>query len=378
MAIESRLNSINFAGLDGFPYFRGQVTTDAAWRQHSEKWGYRVKVRIFGVHPSTDEVPDSDLPWATVIVSCNFGSGKAFAGTSLNLQGGETVVGFFADNDKQQPIIFGCYQTEAEHEGVIAYPENADGSTMFYEMESSRELVFGENNLPANHHDPYKHSGVLKRDNKIAYDNKDSHQSIIDGKNEIVRRAKKCKGDGFGNEIQRALASFVEVAGSFQNYQETYIDPVMDEMRDIQKLVGETAQIISDSYAQVIRLSRSFLYAKIAELSEDTMGFLQLDSLLKDIEVKKAKDSIYCLLEKIIKSLKNVIKDFLTGLLGKLVQAPLCAAEQFLAGLNSRMFNEIESAIGNAMSALSGILGPTIGNFMGFMDKAMNLSLIHI
>jgi len=100
------------------------------------------------------------------------------------------------------------------------------------------------------------------------------------------------------------------------------------------------------------------------------MGFLQLDSLLKDIAVKKAVDSIYCLIEKIIKSLQNVIKDFLIGLIGKLVQAPLCAAEQFLGGLNSRMFNEIESAIGDAMSTLSGILGP-IGNFMGFIEKAM-------
>ena len=375
MAVETRLNSINFAGLDGFPYFRGQVTTDAAWRQHSKKYGYRVKVRIFGVHPPTDEVPDSELPWAPVIVSCNFGSGKAFAGTSLNLQGGETVIGFFADNDKQQPVIFGCYQSEAFHDNIIAYPENADGSTMFYEMEASSELVFGENNMPANHEDPKKLNGIPDNNNNLP-NGKTTKQKIIDEENLIVRRAQKCKGDGFGNEIQRALASFVEVGGKFENYQDAYIDPVMDEMRDVQKLVGETAQVISDSYAQVIRLSRSFLFAKIAELSEDTMGFLQLDSLLKDIEVKKAKDSIYCLLEKIIKSLKNVIKDFLTGLLGKLVQAPLCAAEQFLAGLNSRMFNEIESAIGNAMSALSGILGPTIGNFMGFMDKAMNYAQI--
>ena len=85
MAVESRLNSINFAGSDGFPWFKGQVTTDAAWRQHSEKYGYRVKVRIFHVHPPSEIVPDSDLPWAHVLVSCNFGAGKAFAGTSLNL-----------------------------------------------------------------------------------------------------------------------------------------------------------------------------------------------------------------------------------------------------------------------------------------------------
>ena len=376
MAVETRLNSINFAGLDGFPYFRGQVTTDAAWRQHSVKYGYRVKVRIFGVHPPSDEVPDSELPWAPVIVSCNFGSGKAFAGTSLNLQGGETVIGFFADNDKQQPVIFGCYQSEAFHDNIIAYPENADGSTMFYEMEASSELVFGENNMPANHEDPKKLNGIPDRNNHLP-NGKTTKQRIIDEENLIVRKAQKCKGgSGFGNDIRRALASFVEVAGKFESYQDAYIDPVMDEMRDIQKLVGETAQVISDSYSQVIRLSRSFLFAKIAELSEDMMGFMQLDSLLKDISVKKAKDSIYCLLENVIKSLKNTIKNFLTGLLGKLVQAPLCAAEQFLAGLNSRMFNEIEYAIGDAMSSLSGLLGPTIGNFMGFMDKAMGYGQI--
>ena len=376
MAVETRLNSINFAGLDGFPYFRGQVTTDAAWRQHSTKYGYRVKVRIFGVHPPTDEVPDSELPWAPVIVSCNFGSGKAFAGTSLNLQGGDTVIGFFADNDKQQPVIFGCYQSEAFHDNIIAYPENADGSTMFYEMEASSELVFGENNMPANHEDPKKLNGIPDNNNNLP-NGKTTKQKIIDEENLIVRKAQKCKGgSGFGNDIRRALASFVEVAGKFESYQDAYIDPVMDEMRDIQKLVGETAQVISDSYSQVIRLSRSFLFAKIAELSEDMMGFMQLDSLLKDISVKKAKDSIYCLLENVIKSLKNTIKNFLTGLLGKLVQAPLCAAEQFLAGLNSRMFNEIEYAIGDAMSSLSGLLGPTIGNFMGFMDKAMGYGQI--
>ncbi len=370
------LNSINFAGSDGFPWFKAQVTTDAAWRQHSEKYGYRVKARIFHVHPPSDIVPDSELPWAHVLVSCQFGAGKAFSGTSLDLQGGEIVVGFFADNDKQQPVILGCYQTEDSVKNTEPYLLAANGSSNFYEVQPNKNLVLSEINMPIGGGNPNESNGVPKRNNTTS-GGKSTKQKIIDEENLIVRKAQKCKaGKGFGNDIQRALKSFVEVAGKFQNYQETYIDPVMDEMRDIQKLVGETAQVISDSYAQVIRLSRSYLYDKIADLSEDMMGFLQLDSLLKDIEIKKAKDSIYCLLEKIIKGLKNVIKDFLTGLLGKLVQAPICAAEQFLAGLNSRMFNEIEYAIGGAMSTLTGILGPTIGNFMGFMEKAMGYAQI--
>ena len=39
------------------------------------------------------------------------------------------------------------------------------------------------------------------------------------------------------------------------------------------------------------------------------------------------------------------------------------------------MFNQIEEAIGDAMSTLSGILGP-IGSFMGYIEKAMGYAQI--
>ena len=375
MTIESRLNSINFAGSDGFPYFRGQVTTDAAWRQHHEVYGYRVKVRIYGVHPPSSVVPDKDLPWAPVIVSAQFGAGKANAGTSLGLQGGETVLGFFADNDKQQPIILGCYQSTAIHENVLAYTPTDDLSSEFYEVKAKPDLVWGAGNRSVNHNNPGDINGVMKRNN-ITPNNKNTEQNIIDNENLIVDIAQKCKqGEGFGNKIGRALESFIEVTSKLEEFQDTYIDPVLDEMKDVQKLVSDTAELISGAYATVIRLARKFLFSKIYELAETLMGFLQLDSLLKDIAVKKAVDSIYCAIEKIIKALQSVIKDFLIGLIGKIVQAPICAAEQFLGGLNTRMFNQIEEAIGDAMSTLTGILGP-IGNFMGYLEKAMGYAQI--
>ena len=362
-------NNINFSGDDGFPYFRGQVTTDAAWREHHKEYGYRVKVRIYGVHPPSNIVPDSELPWATVGVSPQFGSGKAMCGTSLMLQGGETVIGFFEDTDKQQPVIFMCYQSDVKHQNVLAYNTDPDGSSEFYEVEAKSNLVWGEGNRSVNHSDPKKTNGVPGI-GKISTGSITA-QKIIDNENFVAKRAQVCKGgEGFMNELSRSLASFIEVTGKLEKFQDTYIDPVMDEIRDVQKLVGETAQLISGAYAQVIRLARKFLFSKIYELAETLMGFLQLDSLLKDIAVKKATDQIYCVIEKIIKSLQNVIKDFLIGLIGKIVQAPVCAAEQFLGGLNSRMFNEIETAIGDAMSEISGILGP-IGNFMGYIEKAM-------
>ena len=367
MALESRLNKIHFAGHDGTMTFVGQVTTDAAWREHHKDYGYRVKVRIYGKHPPSNVLPDEKLPWAHVSVPCTFGAGQSHAGTSLCLQGGETVHGYFADGeDGQIPIILGAFETEFSIKNEIPYLVASNDSSQFYELFAKKNLEWSA--LNDNGGDPGADNGI----NIAKFDKK---QNILDEEKIILKKAQKCKTGGFLSEVSRSLASFIEVTNGLSKLEDTYIDPIMDEIRDVQELVRTTSQVISGAYSQVIRLARKYLFDKIYKLVEQLMGFLQLDSLLKDIAVKKAVDQIYCVIENIIKSLQKVLEDFLTGLIGKLVQAPLCAAEQFLAGLNTKLFNDIESKIGDALSSISGILGP-IGSFMGFLDKAMNYAQI--
>ena len=93
--LEQRLSKIDFLGEDGLHWFIGQVTVDANWREFSEKYGYRAKVRILGHHPASDEVKDEELPWAHFLVPPNLGAGKNFGGSSFALQGGETCIGFW-------------------------------------------------------------------------------------------------------------------------------------------------------------------------------------------------------------------------------------------------------------------------------------------
>ena len=367
MALESRLNKVHFAGQDGTMTFVGQVTTDAAWREHHKDYGYRVKVRIYGKHPPSNVLPDEKLPWAHVSVPCTFGAGQSHAGTSLCLQGGETVHGYFADGeDGQIPIILGAFQTEFSIQNEIPYLVASNDSSQFYELFAKKNLEWSA--LNDNGGDPGADNGI----NIAKFDKK---QNILDEEKITLKKAQKCKTGGFLSEVSRSLASFIEVTNGLSKLEDTYIDPIMDEIRDVQELVRTTSQVISGAYSQVIRLARKYLFDKIYKLVEQLMGFLQLDSLLKDIAVKKAVDQIYCVIENIIKSLQKVLEDFLIGLIGKLVQAPLCAAEQFLAGLNTKLFNDIESKIGDALSSISGILGP-IGSFMGFLDKAMNYAQI--
>ena len=369
----------DFAGEDGLKWFWGHVTTDAAWREHHKEYGYRVKVRIIGKHPAEggeDGVADKDLPWAIVTMNPVFGSGKDHSGVSLNLRGGELVWGFYADEDQQVPVIVVSNYTGSNLVNYASYLDNNNSSYEFVQPYSNPNLIWSLVNQPIGDGDPASTNGLHDENNQ--FNKKDTKQVDVDEQQEVVRRPEKCKDDkSFMSQLSRSLASFIEVAEGLEKFEETYIDPVMDEIRDVQKLVSDTAEIIAGAYAQVIRLARKFLFAKIYDLVEQLMGFLQLDSLLKDIAVKKAVDQINCVLEKIIKALQKVIEDFLIGLIGKIIQAPLCAAEQFLGGLNTKMFNEIESAIGDAMDTLSGVLGP-VGSFMGYLEKAMGYAQIGI
>jgi hypothetical protein len=69
----------------------------------------RVRVRIFGIHPTenNEKVSDGDLPWALVLYPTT-GSQTSGGNLSHNLVNGSWVVGMFADGvDSQQPIILG-------------------------------------------------------------------------------------------------------------------------------------------------------------------------------------------------------------------------------------------------------------------------------
>jgi len=68
----------------------------------------RVKVRIIGVHnPSTNEVPEKDLPWAQVLIPTTEG-GSSGIGKIPQLTKGAFVFGIFLDGTASQiPLVLG-------------------------------------------------------------------------------------------------------------------------------------------------------------------------------------------------------------------------------------------------------------------------------
>ncbi len=99
----SSLFPIHQIGSDGFNWWIGQIEQN---HKKDPKSSGRCKVRIVGLHPqSCDAVHDDDLPWATTVMPVSTPHGSW--GVSSGLKSGHWVVGFFLDNDKQQPVIIG-------------------------------------------------------------------------------------------------------------------------------------------------------------------------------------------------------------------------------------------------------------------------------
>ena len=113
----------------GFNWWIGQVADDSYWRdnvspakltdkQSVPGWGYRYKVRIFGLHDAGEGgIESKDLPWANIMYGVTDGAYTGNAGSTPKIQQGNMVYGFFLDGPEQdQPIIMGVMGNNAQTE----------------------------------------------------------------------------------------------------------------------------------------------------------------------------------------------------------------------------------------------------------------------
>ena len=104
----------------GFNWWIGQVADDSYWRENINPgkfedkdsihgWGYRYKVRIFGLHDwGENSIPSENLPWANIMYPVTAGGYQQNSGQTPMIRQGNIVFGFFLDGSEQdQPVIMG-------------------------------------------------------------------------------------------------------------------------------------------------------------------------------------------------------------------------------------------------------------------------------
>ena len=369
----------NIIGRDGFVWWIGRVAAASAWKKQNNtlavdsKKQQRVKVRIIGYHPWEEtEMPENDLPWAEVMQDAQVGSGQGGMGETMSLQGGETAVGFFLDGeDGQQPVIMGLLNRNQETESSKGSDENItpDMSGGFEtwtnktqeQSITARDTNFTKknpNSIITKNNDVTKAEGAAER----LYDT----DEVIDS---------TC-GDDAISRIGQFLKDFISVTDNLTKVGEKYIDPMLEEFVDVQKKVKVFAKKILTVIKSILNNIRKGIMGKINIIFGKFLAKLKKFNpfaFLTDPIAKMAKTNIlkilWCNFEKIIGGFYNFLLGMLNQLIGRVIGGPICAIEQFISGLLSKLMNMLEGLLKPLLAGLNWLMGG-FASVAGVLKKA--------
>ena len=361
--ITEQLLKSNFSGKDGFSWWIGRVAHPSYWKMQNlasaaaGSASHRVKVRIIGYHPWDDTLPESDLPWANVMMDPVTGSGQGSMGDTLNLVGGETAIGFFSDGEEaQQPVIIGLLHRSPEATNSIKESEiESSGSNQFKPFtgypgknpaptkktpEIIKDPVIVENS-------PKKvESGKVEKSNL-----RESSNVLHDKDGKLIASAaaaaferdntkeqdkpSTCEDNVVG-DISQALTDFVAFAAVLESFQGNFIDPLTNAIVDMEQQIRDTARAVQRIIKKALNNIRTGLIKRIMGLFKifaaigkrlNPLNFFLGPAAQKAF--KKIIKIIFCLFDTIFGDIFGFIENLIKSLLGRVINVGICAVEQF-------------------------------------------------
>ena len=348
----------------------------------------RVKVRVVGYHDSIED--PNELPFASILGNPFMGSGYGSAPSAHQLEGGESVLGVWIDgDDEQKPIITNVFlksqsgadgKTKDLKSNTYVRPhrrkrgggvktgkiqgKNVSDSTDIYEVKyenreaSSFDFTTGRTNEVL---DQAKVNNELNADQRM--------DTQLDQNSDRPT----CKRDNSISEITGALGDFSKLLIRAQNYGNFYVDSISGMAMNFDGELDLITKKIGGVMTAKVNSIRDAMFSNIEEKVNEFTNKLIPENLKTQFAegVRGVTGTLYCLFENLIKGLKKTIGDFLKTLIGKLLNAPLCAAEQLLGALLENIMSKIKSLIGPILNSLSSTLGGALGSVNSIIDKAL-------
>ena len=166
-------------------------------------------------------------------------------------------------------------------------------------------------------------------------------------------------GDSELSQINSALSNFFNTVKGLKAYADLYINGAINKLKNLTSLIRSTAQIIGGILKTLINRLRDFLisqiYGKIREIIDTILPVVAKS--IKNSIIQIIVDNIFCAFKDIINGLVNLITDFLFELVGKIVNVPFCAAQQFTNALVNNIAAVIDGAIGPLLDEIDDVLG---------------------
>jgi len=400
-------------------------------------WNYRCKVRIIGYHPFSGSVlSDEDLPWAQVMIDPAFGSAQGGTGKTLDLKGGETCFGFFLDgDDAQQPVVLGLLHRSDGVKNLISEQNvKADVSSGFKPFTGHPGGKVRATQLEARQNKEIDQNATTEQRNQQSAETPPIPLSFVGGVNlnlgvgagntntnvswdsttgfgftsninpfdpnlnlfgdRLVCQAqstygieKKCDRtyisvNGCQNnligQITQGLQDFIAVTNGLDQYLGAFIDPILNEIVDIGNSIKNCARQIGGIVKLIINNLRNTIFKCIAWAFRKLVGLgvnkipPPQQTIVLEV-MKKILDVIFCILEK----LPGGIIDYLEGLLGDLaantINAPICAVEQWTAGILAKVMDSIDKALADIMSGIGWLTGG-LSTVSGILNQASSLA----
>jgi hypothetical protein len=420
--IEEALLKSNYIGKDGFSWWIGQIAKKDTWEKGSQfsnkgDWAARCKVRIVGHHTFDGNVlADADLPWAQIMLDPSFGSTQGGIGGTINLKGGETCFGFFLDGDDgQQPVVIGLlYRSDGVKNLQTEDVVTKEKSSRFKPFTghpgnnppNTQRNIRGEKEIDQN-------ATTEERNQQSAETTSVSKDSITDtafsadfgfnfgeipnrdilagtfknipafstnaigaafSKRPAFVKTNGCQNNLIG-QITQGLQDFIAFTNGLDKYLNTYIDPVLNEIVDIGNSIRNCARQIGGIVKLIINNLRNTIFKCIVWAFRKLVGLVippPQQTIVLEV-MKKILDVIFCILEKLPGNIIGFIEGMLGDLAANTINAPVCAVEQWTAGILAKVMDSIDNVLSDIMSGI-GWLTDGLSTVSGILNQASSLA----
>ena len=406
--IEQGFFNKHFVGRDGFQWWIGQIPNADVWQMNIPGtrvtgnnqvagFGQRYKVRIMGYHTArSTDLPDEDLPWASVMYPVTAGSGNNGSSQSVNLLQGDFVYGFFLDGeDGQQPVIMGVagfneYQAVMKNVPDAKFvpflglkPGVVDNGflPLGAQRQTQDQTVIAQTNAdgtPSNNIAIVAATVGLQDQDKATAEADDTTER----QEEALAQPSECEPLPIGKmqlQVRNSIQKIEKIRKSVYNVQSDILETVGNEQAKIDKEIQKASEFIASSMKWVYEQVEAFITDKTNEALKTVYDLAMPNerNLVKQTS-KTILDSIACFFRKIMAQLVKLVGEFLKDAVEKVINVPVCFIENFagavigtVGGAVDGLFQGIEELIGG----VGDIVGEGIdiaGDALGLLDNLLS------
>lgn len=375
--IEESLLKSNFVGRDGFRWWIGQIPpVDVQGGQaNGEGWGNRVKVRIMGYHPfSNDELTDDDLPWAQILLPTTAGTGAANRATNPKLQPGDAVFGFFLDGDNAQiPVILGCF-------GRTSVVSDEEYTNPFVPFTGYTDRINNDGSRVKDDQSNEQNAASQKSPRTLAPEKVDqlnanppadelSYFSAIGDKVVTANSCADTMAQGIFAELEN-LTSRLQLPTDITDTI-TEVHRTVDKIQSIANgLVGQMFNTVFTKLIPIFQNGLQLLYAKVfaivyaATPGDPSVKFAAAHAAGVEAQtalvlpVKLLEEAIPCAASAVINALFEVIEKLVESYVENVEKYNECAGVEFTAAMLNGVIDGVLSNLSPFLDAVTSIISP--------------------